>query len=299
VHILLKRSGIAAAAAANKGSGAINAAFPHNLLPYNGGPVMHTSHVYAIYWPPSGYNFGDPVSDANYESLINGFFTNLSGTQFYDILTQYPDTTGPLTHTNTFGGSYVDTTAYPCGSSCGSDNPGHYLSDTDIQNEVLRATHANGWLSGQTNQYMVFYGNGVHSCLSPGECSDNVFSAYHGQFTGNNGSTTGQWIYSNMYDAGTDPGCSLGQPSPNGDAVARPGDQSGFTRDERVDNRPRSARGDKSRSGLAERRPRPERLRGRDRRPLRVRLEGDHDSERPPIRHPVRMEQLRRGLRDG
>jgi hypothetical protein len=220
IHLTLTHKGAAAAAAVYKAVGPIPFAFPHTLLPYNGGPVMHPSHVYTIFWLPSGYHYGDAVSDANYESLVNGFFTNLSGSPFYDILTQYPDLTGPLTHTNSLGGSYVDTTAYPCGTTCGTHSPGQFLSDTDIQNEVLRATKANGWLSGQGNQYLVYYGAGVQSCASFG-CSHTEFCAYHGQFTGNNGSTSGQWIYSNMYDAGADPSaCGLGQGSPNGDQVA-------------------------------------------------------------------------------
>jgi Bacterial Ig-like domain (group 3) len=214
---MLKRQGAAAAAAAYRRAG-LSPALSHTLLPYNGGPVMHTSTVHTIFWLPSGYSFG-AVSDANYESLINRFFTDLSGSQFYDILTQYPDTTAPLTHTIAFGGSYVDTTAYPCGSTCGSTSPGQFLSDSDIQNAVLRATKAEGWQPGQSNQYLVFYGSGVVSCASFG-CSTNAFCAYHGQFTGNNGSANGQWIYSNMYDAGTDPGCALGQGTPNNDQVA-------------------------------------------------------------------------------
>jgi hypothetical protein len=85
---------------------------------------------------------------------------------------------------------------------------------------VLRATKANRWLPGQGNQYLVYYGAGVQSCASFG-CSHTDFCAYHGQFTGNNGSTSGQWIYSNMYDAGADPSaCGLGQGSPNGDQPA-------------------------------------------------------------------------------
>jgi hypothetical protein len=216
VHVMLTHSGAAAAAAAYRSAGLSLSpfAFPHTLLPYNGGPVMRTNTVYPIFWLPSGYHYGDPVSDANYENLIDQFFQDLSGSQYYDILTQYPDLTGPLTHTVAFGGSYVDTTAYPCGSTCGTHNPGQFLSDADIQNEVLRATQANGWLPGQTNQYLVFYAAGVQSCASFG-CSHTDFCAYHGQFTGNNGSTNGQWIYSNMYDAGADPGaCGLGQGSP-------------------------------------------------------------------------------------
>ena len=214
VHVMLTHKGAAAAAGAYRSVGMSPFAFPHTLLPYNGGPVMRTNNVYTIFWLPSGYHYGDPVSDANYENLINQFFDDLSGSQFYDILTQYPDLTGPLTNTVSHAGSYVDTTAYPCGSTCGTHNPGQNLSDGDIQNEVLRATNANGWQPGQTNQYLVFYAAGVQSCTSFG-CSHSDFCAYHGQFTGNNGSVGGQWIYSNMYDGGADPGaCGLGNGSP-------------------------------------------------------------------------------------
>ena len=100
---MLTRHGAAAAAAAYRSAG-LNPAFSHTLLPYNGGPVMHPSNVYTIFWLPNGYSYG-AVSDANYENLINRFFTDLSGSQYYDILTQYPDTNAPLTHTNALGGS--------------------------------------------------------------------------------------------------------------------------------------------------------------------------------------------------
>jgi Bacterial Ig-like domain (group 3) len=214
VHVMLTHRGAATAAGAYRSVGASPFAFPHTLLPYNGGPVMRTNHVYTIFWLPSGYHYGDPVSDANYENLINQFFDDLSGSQYYDILTQYPDLSGPLTHTVSHDGSYVDTTAYPCGSTCGTHNPGQNLSDTDIQNEVLRATQANAWQPGQTNQYLVFYAAGVQSCTTFG-CSHSDFCAYHGQFTGSNGTVNGQWIYSNMYDGGADAAaCGLGNGSP-------------------------------------------------------------------------------------
>jgi hypothetical protein len=49
----------------------------------------------------------------------------------------------------------------------------------------------------------------------PGQCSFNLFCAYHGNFS-NNGN---EYLYANMYDAGTDPGCQGGG-SPNNDQAA-------------------------------------------------------------------------------
>ena len=87
-----------------------------NLL-YHGGPVLHTNTTYAIYWVPAGYSV-----DATYVSTINGFFANVakaSGTtsNVYWSDSQYTDSTGKAAYSSTFGGSFVDTHAFPA-SGC-------------------------------------------------------------------------------------------------------------------------------------------------------------------------------------
>jgi hypothetical protein len=80
-------------------------ATPANLQ-FGGGPVMHVSNTYAIYWLPSGLGAcpqalachyegylttGLGGSDSNYEALINRFLGDLTGSSYYNILTQYGD----------------------------------------------------------------------------------------------------------------------------------------------------------------------------------------------------------------
>ncbi len=49
------------------------------LLHYHGGPVMHTTTTYAIYWLPTGYTSwdGQPAYGTNYQSVIDQYFTDL------------------------------------------------------------------------------------------------------------------------------------------------------------------------------------------------------------------------------
>jgi hypothetical protein len=82
-------------------------------LDYQGGPVMHSSTTYAIYWVPSGY-----VVSTGYESLINQYFADVAATSgatsnVYSAATKYYDATGPINYQSSFAGSYVDTNAFP------------------------------------------------------------------------------------------------------------------------------------------------------------------------------------------
>src|SRR5436305_74643 len=87
-------------------------------LDYLGGPVMHASTTYAIYWIPNG-----STVSANYESLVNQYFADVAAASsradnVYSAATQYYDTAGPINYQSTFGGSYVDTTPFPSPSNC-------------------------------------------------------------------------------------------------------------------------------------------------------------------------------------
>lgn len=216
-----------------KDSGALPAPAPgspsptayNNLLTYASGPVMNTSKIYTIYWLPNGYHFegnydgnGPNSGDASYQTILNDFAGHLGGTSFYDILTQYPSLSGALTDSSSFGGTWVDTTAYPCGTTCGDTNTsGHYLSDGDIVNEVVSAVNHNSWPSGTTNLYLVYYGFGVQSCAGSNFCSTNAYCAYHSDFS--NGGHT--YLYANEFDDGPGTDCHIsGQGTPNGDAYA-------------------------------------------------------------------------------
>ncbi len=102
-------------------------------LSYHNGPVMHTNKVYAIYWIPSGYTVS-----ANYQSLIDGFFQNVSAdsgktSNVYYSDTQYRDrVNGYILYSSTFGGSVVDTNPFPA-SGCTDSYTSICLTDGQIQ----------------------------------------------------------------------------------------------------------------------------------------------------------------------
>jgi hypothetical protein len=177
-----------------------------NLL-YHGGPVVHTGKMYAIYWLPPG-----ALTSPTYQTLINRYFTDIGGTPFYNILSQYPDGCCPTTNTSTLGGTWVDTRPYLHAGTVADP-----LLDSDIQAEVLHAVATQpGWAPGPDAAFFVFTGRDVYSCLDASKtvCSVTQYCAYHGSFT--SGATN--VLYSNMPDAGTGI-CSAG-PGPNGDDEA-------------------------------------------------------------------------------
>lgn len=193
-------------------------------LSYHKGPVMNSNTVYAIYWDPSGFTM-----PSTYQSLINGFFTNVqaagqatSKTNVYAIDTQYYDSTnGMIGYSWNFGGSLLDTNAFPSNGCSDSATPNYCLSDAQIQTEIQTDLQATGWTGGTpsasaTSMFMMFTPQGVGSC-SGSSCAFTQYCAYHGYFTSSTGGTV---YYSNMPYTATDlSACGSGQ-YPNGDPAA-------------------------------------------------------------------------------
>jgi hypothetical protein len=82
------------------------------VVPHAGGlaraPIPHTLSTAIRAAGPTTLTF-----DANYQSAINQFFTDLAqdsgGVQnVYSVATQYSDGAGAIQYKSTFGGSYVD-----------------------------------------------------------------------------------------------------------------------------------------------------------------------------------------------
>jgi hypothetical protein len=178
-------------------------------LTYQGGPVMHTQKTYAIYWKPAGVTMAN-----SYTTTINQYLSDVGGTLFYNILTQYPDTSGAPLNQSIFGGSWTDTRAYLHAGT--SANP---LTDADLQNEVVHAIslHPQWQAPGLNTLYLVFTANGIVSCDAPNDCSDNSFCAYHGSFVHN----SAEVIYADMPYIGLGTGCTASPvPAGDGDAYA-------------------------------------------------------------------------------
>jgi hypothetical protein len=144
------------------------------------------------------------------------FFQDVGGTPFYNIITQYNDTSGvPVPNAASFGGSWTDTAPFPHTGTIA--NP---LTDADIQGAVNAAIAANpGWVRpGINTMYFVFTPPGVDQCFNATNCfalpsePHGTYCAYHSVFGGNR-------IYAVQPFAAS--GNCFGSPStfPNGAAI--------------------------------------------------------------------------------
>src|SRR5260370_14502337 len=144
---------------------------------------MRSRVTHAFSWNPRGTT----PFPAGYEAGIQQYFQDVGGAPFYNITTQYGDSSGaPVPNATTFGGSWTDTSAF--GNAGTIADP---VTDGDIQNAVSAAIAANSaWQApGLSTMYFVYLPAGVAQCMDssdcfalPGETSTNKYCAYHSPF---------------------------------------------------------------------------------------------------------------------
>jgi hypothetical protein len=183
-------------------------AHAQNDLQDQGGPVMQQPRVFLIFWLPTGQHFdpGGASGDTTYENLMQRFFTDVSGTSYLNIMSQYPGLCSPpaLTTTQpcfggvTVGGTFVDTHAYPHSGS--ASDP---LQDSDVRTEVTNFITANSLTPGLNTEFFVFTAAGINECAPGIGCTVSDFCAYHDSFQ-SGGNTV---IYSFMPNDNSLPGC--------------------------------------------------------------------------------------------
>lgn len=179
-------------------------------LTYHGGPVVHSSKVYAIFWRPAGQ-----VIPAGYQSEIAQYFTDVAAdswktTNVYAALTQYCEgvATGAKACTSaannfssynvSYGGSTIDTTAYPKTGNCPNYTLGDYsttttcLSDAQVTAEIKKVVAAKHWATGLSTEFFVFTPAHVGECQDTAgtACYDPAFSSGYCAYHSNIGGTT-------------------------------------------------------------------------------------------------------------
>lgn len=75
-----------------------------NLSPH-GGPVQHHPKVFLLFWGPKWTT--DPAHEAD-EAALHTMFSELAGTSYNNILTQYYDSSGPVANDVTLAGVGID-----------------------------------------------------------------------------------------------------------------------------------------------------------------------------------------------
>ena len=180
------------------------------------GPVvcwtMRTNTAYTIFWVPSGYSV-----QSGYESAVNRYLQDVAAasgslTNVYSVATQYYDNAAAIHYLSTFGGTDTDTSPFPA-NGCGAAPT--CLTDAQLQAEIEKVIHAEGWKDGPDALFFIFTPEGVGSCVdsSGAQCSTNVYCAYHSSIYDPSGQLL---VYANEPYAAKISGCGSG-PSPNGD----------------------------------------------------------------------------------
>ena len=166
-------------------------------LQYHGGPVIHASDTYAIYWDPL------ELYNSEWMRLIDGYFRNVgeaSGSQnnVFALNAQYGETgyrTGPgasaaakedhAADQTTFRGAYTDTDSYPTSGGCTERAEVACLTDQEIKTELQKVIQsgklpgATGTVPGaqKTPVYYILTPPGVTVCTdssSPSTCSNSA-----------------------------------------------------------------------------------------------------------------------------
>lgn len=195
------------------------------LLYHSGGSIMQTVTAYAIFWLPSTgklQNGAATTLPAAYRNLQTRFLTDYFGHGIDNNNTQYFQTIGTTTNyiqnKGSFGGSYLDTAAYPASGCTDSATPGNCITDAQIQAEIARVMNVKGWTGGLNKMFLLFTSSGEGSCFTSAgtSCAYVQYCAYHGNFA----SSAGTVIYGNEPYGNLSVCQASGIPSPNNNAVA-------------------------------------------------------------------------------
>jgi len=168
-------------------------------LSYQGGPVLHSSNPYVIFWAP-----GAETNPPAWQSLIKRYFTDVAAdshnaTNVYAVARQYTDSSGFADYQQTFDpASQVvqDADPYPAtdATNCAGSPFTTCLTDAQLQAEVSSVIAADGLPSdGPTSSgelpdgapiYFVVLPSDVDVCFADGSgtCASNDFCAYHSSF---------------------------------------------------------------------------------------------------------------------
>lgn len=204
---------------------------PPGPLKYNGGQIMPTIQIYNIFWKPLTLQSGAAANmSAHYMFVANGLATDYAGHDISSNNTQYYQNISGVTYVSglstpgggggSYGGSYLDTNAYPASVCSDSATPKNCITDPQLQRELKRVMALNGWTGGLNKIYMIYTAQGEGSCFTASSgaanCAYTGYCAYHSSMM--IGATP--VIYANEpYGSAAD--CqAAGTPSPTGDVAA-------------------------------------------------------------------------------
>ena len=113
--------------------------------------------------------------DANYETLINRYFTDVAAASVAHAVDNVYSTRPPVhrrirsvTYNSTFGGSFVSHDPLPA-NGCDDGVDAFCLTDQQLQAEIQNVLTAKGWHGSPTNMFVLMTPDGVGSCTDSSE----------------------------------------------------------------------------------------------------------------------------------
>ncbi len=206
------------------------------VLPYDGGPVLHSDRPYLVFWLPSGAGLSfDPGYMALFEQFLAGVaHDSHAQTNVYSLTGQYTDAGGPALYDSVDGGAILDTDPLPLRDpTCEEppppprgEGPGWLdcVTDAQIQTELSDVAAVHHIPATLQNILFLVTPDGLGDCFGgslPAPCSlggveAGGYCAYHDVVAGSD------LLYAVIPYGAVAGHCQSGSPRPNG-STADPG----------------------------------------------------------------------------
>ncbi len=166
---------------ASPGLGAATGLTHAGVVGHSGAPVART-----VAASRNSASFGcGAITCAAYEAGVNGYLQDVAhdsggSNNVYSVATQYSDNTGSIAYSQTFGGTYIDGTAFPANGCTTASST--CLTQAQLVTAIQRDMQAKGWTGSGTKIYTILLPAGVDTCFdgNPNDgCASNAFCAYH------------------------------------------------------------------------------------------------------------------------
>ena len=210
---IMPKAGAAPATSSGARAPAVRSSTDNGEVDYDkGGPVLHSSAPYLIFWDPP--SLGATPIPSSTETLLSRYFTDVAhdsglATNDFGVIRQYSDQTGIADYAQTFSDAQVivDTDPYPTpyngSSSCPDADSTYYpicLSDAVLQSELTHLITADGLpTDGSTSASELVANAPIYFIVTPANvdicqeanpqivCADGApgvgFCSYHDYYT--------------------------------------------------------------------------------------------------------------------
>src|SRR5438105_7101569 len=162
-------------------------------LSYHGGPVLHSSAPFVVFWDPNG------AIPASSRALVSRYFSDVAqgsgaGSNVYAVARQYTDSTGFASNQQGFDPGrqvLLDGQPFPT-SGCAAVPAGatRCVTDGQIEDELSRLIQARSLPTGALITapiYFVVLPPSVNECISHSDCASQDYCGYHTYMGANDG----------------------------------------------------------------------------------------------------------------